>query len=193
MAVDTATLTVAAQPSHVGTCDLCGTYAVVLATAAVIRHRRGGATQFAACDRCARGVRRLAATLGSAVLVEAPIAVDRPGAAETPVVAPTPLVAETVVPAPAPARPAAAHGPPQLVSQLTNEVVSADGRHWAVLVYGEPRADGTWIGWLAFNVVGGAEVVRTRQETSQPDRAALAYWATGLQPSYLEGAFGRAR
>ncbi|HEY3109631.1 MAG TPA: hypothetical protein VGL23_12805 [Chloroflexota bacterium] len=172
MAIGSATLTVAAQPSRVGTCDLCGTDAAVLAAAAVIRHRRGGVMQFAACDRCARGMRRLAAALGSAALVAPP------------------LMAEAV--GHAPVRAAPAHGPPQLVSQLSEEVISADGRRWAVLVYGEPRADGTWIGWLAFKAVRGEAVMRTGQETSQPDHGALAYWATGLQPSYLEGAFSRA-
>jgi hypothetical protein len=192
MAIDTATLTVAALPSRVGTCELCATDGVVLAAAALVRHGRGGATQLAACDRCARGLRRVAAVLGGAVLVEPRVATVAPRAAE-PVVAPTPRVVEAVVSAPTPARAAAVHGAPRLVSQLNTEVLSADGRRWAALVYGEPRADGTWIGWLTFEVVGGEEAVRTGQETSQPDRAALAYWAAGLQSSYLEGAFNRAR
>jgi hypothetical protein len=192
MAIDTATLTVAALPSRVGTCELCAADGVVLAAAALVRHGRGGATQFVACDRCARGVRRLAAVVGSAVLVEPRVVTVAPTAVE-PVVAPTPRVAEAVVTAPAPAPAAAVHGAPQLVSQLNSEVVSADGRRWAALVYGEPRADGSWVGWLAFKRVGGEEAVRTGQETSQPDRGALAYWAAGLQPSYLEGAFNRAR
>jgi hypothetical protein len=192
MATDTATLTVAALPSRMGSCELCATDGVVLAAAALVRHGRGGATQFAACDRCARGVRRLAAAVGSAFLVEPRVVAVSSTAAE-PVVAPTPLVAERVVTTPAPAPAAAVHGAPQLVSQLNSEVVSADGRRWMALVYGEPRADGTWIGWLTFKLVGGEDAVRTGQETSQPDRAALAYWAAGLQPSYLEGAFNRAR
>jgi hypothetical protein len=34
--------------------------------------------------------------------------------------------------------------------------------------------------------------LRTGQETSQPNRDAVAYWAGGLEPIYFEGAFTRA-
>lgn len=33
---------------------------------------------------------------------------------------------------------------------------------------------------------------RTRRETTQPSRDALRYWATGLEPTYLQGALERA-
>jgi hypothetical protein len=32
----------------------------------------------------------------------------------------------------------------------------------------------------------------TANETTQPDRHAVEYWAAGLEPLYLEGAFSRA-
>jgi hypothetical protein len=35
-------------------------------------------------------------------------------------------------------------------------------------------------------------VLSTEQETSQPDRKAVEYWAGGLEPVYLEGALARA-
>lgn len=35
-------------------------------------------------------------------------------------------------------------------------------------------------------------MLRTGQETSQPNRSALEYWATGLETIYLDGAFKRA-
>jgi hypothetical protein len=35
-------------------------------------------------------------------------------------------------------------------------------------------------------------VLITEQETSQPNRTALEYWADGLEPVYLDGAFARA-
>ncbi len=55
------------------------------------------------------------------------------------------------------------------------------------------EADGTWIGWIEFHPLDGEGVfLRTSQETSQPNRAALAYWASGLEPIYFEGAFNRA-
>jgi hypothetical protein len=34
--------------------------------------------------------------------------------------------------------------------------------------------------------------LRTDRETSQPNREALEYWSTGLEPVYIEGAFQRA-
>jgi hypothetical protein len=35
-------------------------------------------------------------------------------------------------------------------------------------------------------------VRRSQIETTQPNREALAYWASGVEPVYLEGALGRA-
>jgi hypothetical protein len=64
-------------------------------------------------------------------------------------------------------------------------------------IYGEQRPDRTWTGWIDFVPVSGTPLrpghhYRTGQETSQPDRAALEYWASGLEPVYLDGALGRA-
>jgi hypothetical protein len=36
-------------------------------------------------------------------------------------------------------------------------------------------------------------MVRTSEETSQPTRDDVAYWASGLEPIYLDGAFRRAK
>jgi len=49
-----------------------------------------------------------------------------------------------------------------------------------------------WEGWLEFAEQGGTDVRHTPRETTQPDRAALDYWATGLSGTYLEGALARA-
>ncbi len=65
------------------------------------------------------------------------------------------------------------------------------GREWRVVIEGEKRRDGTWGGRVVF--VGQSENLRTEQETSQPNRKALEYWATGLEPVYLDGAFDRAK
>ena len=63
-----------------------------------------------------------------------------------------------------------------------------------VRAYGQERLDRTWAGWLEFHPTEhAAPILRTGQETSQPNRTALIYWATGLEPIYFEGAFGRAR
>ncbi len=64
---------------------------------------------------------------------------------------------------------------------------------YTVWICGEERDDGTWTGWLEFHPSDASEpVLGTEQETSQPNRAALEYWAGGLEPVYLEGALARA-
>jgi hypothetical protein len=69
-----------------------------------------------------------------------------------------------------------------------------DGTEYEAHVYGVERVGGTWAGWLEFHPLrGGGPILRTGQETSQPDRRALDYWAGGLEPVYIDGAFARAR
>jgi hypothetical protein len=73
-------------------------------------------------------------------------------------------------------------------------VLGVDGATYRVAAWGAPRSDGTWIGWLVFEPITPGGLPRlTDRETSQPSRPALAYWAEGLEPIYLEGALGRAR
>jgi hypothetical protein len=52
--------------------------------------------------------------------------------------------------------------------------------------------DGRWQGWVEFLPPRGGRVLLSGRETIQPNRADLAYWASGLTPVYLEGALGRA-
>jgi len=67
------------------------------------------------------------------------------------------------------------------------------GTTYAVWVCGAERSDGTWEGWLEFHPTNSSQpVLRTEQETSQPNQSALEYWAGGLEPIYLEGALARA-
>jgi hypothetical protein len=66
------------------------------------------------------------------------------------------------------------------------------GRAWTVEAWGEQREVGRWEAWLVFMPVDGGVPLGTSRETSQSSRAALEYWATGLEPIYLEGAFSRA-
>ena len=71
-------------------------------------------------------------------------------------------------------------------------LVSSATTTYAVHVCGQERADGTWEGWLEFQPSGTGPILSTGPETSQPNRAALEYWADGLEPVYLEGALARA-
>lgn len=82
---------------------------------------------------------------------------------------------------------------PELIQEYRNPVQTSDGVIYTILAYGELRGDGNWEGWLEFQPRNGAgPILRTGRETTQPDRTALAYWASGLEPIYLEGALERA-
>jgi len=82
----------------------------------------------------------------------------------------------------------------ELLQEYTAIVTGRDGTTYSVRSYGEERDDGTWIGWLEFEPEDPEETtLTTDQETSQPNRTAVEYWATGLEAVYFEGAFERAR
>jgi len=166
-----------AQTTGAAACELCTADANVPSVTVVVHHPRGGAVQLAACDWCVQALRRLAAaTGGHAVFALAeggiPVPASRRGT-------------------PSGARPA---GPPVLILEFAEHLRdTADGTTYVARVFGQARADGTWEGWLEFVAVGAAVVLRTEQETTQSNREGVSYWASGLEPSYLEGAFARAR
>ncbi len=81
----------------------------------------------------------------------------------------------------------------KLLQEYTTVLEDKDGTQYHVRSYGDERVDGTWIGWIEFHPADLTEpVLKTDQETSQPNQMDLEYWATGLEPVYFEGAFGRA-
>lgn len=81
----------------------------------------------------------------------------------------------------------------ELLQEYATAVTGPDDTTYVVRSYGEERLDGTWIGWLEFEPTDPDKpTLLTDQETSQPNRVAVEYWATGLEPVYFEGAFGRA-
>ncbi len=72
--------------------------------------------------------------------------------------------------------------------------VTDHGTTYTARVCGTERPDGTWQGWLEFKPSDNKKpVLRTDQETSQPNRVTIQYWALGLEPLYLEGALARAQ
>lgn len=80
-----------------------------------------------------------------------------------------------------------------LIRQHSKNVTSGDAVY-AARICGQERVDGTWEGWIEFHPIDSSHpILTTEQETSQPNRAALEYWADGLEPIYLEGAFARAQ
>jgi hypothetical protein len=81
-----------------------------------------------------------------------------------------------------------------LIQEFASAIADADGHGYAARAVGRQRKGQTvWEGWLEFAPLGGRGIVRRSPvETTQPNRDALAYWASGLEPVYLEGALERA-
>ena len=72
-------------------------------------------------------------------------------------------------------------------------IVKVANKYYRTHVCGLERVDGTWEGWLEFHSQGQSSIRITGQETSQPNFSALEYWADGLEPVYVEGAFERTK
>src|ERR1051326_7696162 len=105
----------------------------------------------------------------------------------------------------------------EILQQFEQPVIDESGERYAVYLYSRSRPGDTWQGWLVFERQndgrryatrgpgdpGGGWLVFERQtagrryatgvETTQPNRQAILYWATGLTDSYFDGAFNRAR
>ena len=177
MMSDQARVSLLSQPMDATACELCMAEGIVSNAAVVVRHPRGGIVQLAACDWCVQALRRLAAATGG----HAAFALAEGGI-------PAPIGRRVI---PSGARPAS---PPVMVHEFAEPMRDpADGATYVVRAYGQARADGTWEGWIEFVAVGAAVVLRTDQETTQSNREGVAYWASGLEPAYLEGAFARVR
>jgi len=79
----------------------------------------------------------------------------------------------------------------ELIHSFSASVIDETGTRWRERAYGRP-GENLWLGWIAFTNEAGA-AVETEIETTQPDRAALEYWTSGIEPIYLDGALARAR
>ena len=73
-----------------------------------------------------------------------------------------------------------------------HDLLTSNDRVYRPRAYADPQADGRWSGWLVFFPVGVGDVIATERETTQTTFEALAAWAAGLTPVYLEGALIRA-
>jgi len=82
----------------------------------------------------------------------------------------------------------------ELIHQHSTLVHAPNATLYSPRVLGQDRDDGTWEAWIEFHPVSRstAGALATGRETTQPNREALLYWATGLEPIYMEGAFTRA-
>jgi hypothetical protein len=83
----------------------------------------------------------------------------------------------------------------QFIHRNKTLVIAPDATMYMSVVLGQARGDGALEGYLCFETARSRPPFRsflTGRETTQPSRSALEYWATGLEPVYLEGALGRA-
>ena len=80
---------------------------------------------------------------------------------------------------------------PETVATFDTTVQDRFGERYAAKACGRLRADGLWEGWIEFQNLSGAEILRTQRETTQSQLEDLRYWASGLTPVYLEGALDR--
>src|SRR5688572_17641412 len=80
----------------------------------------------------------------------------------------------------------------EVIQQYEPKVTAPNGSLWSARACARPSG-GHWEGWFEFVPAGtDRSPVRTERETTQPDRNAVAYWAGGITPTYLEGALARA-
>jgi hypothetical protein len=175
---DPVTLSIALVPVRVHGCEMCSAEPEPIRSAVLVRHARGGAIQFAACERCASAIRRVIAVAGGA---------SSNGPAR---IAIEPEV--TYASGSHAVRFLDVVGEPVVLHEYTDVFRAEDEQSYLVRIYGQGRTDGTWIGWLVFVAVDGSDSRTTGQETSQSSRHHVAYWAMGLEPSYFAGAFRRA-
>jgi hypothetical protein len=81
----------------------------------------------------------------------------------------------------------------ELVHERTIDLRAPDGTIYdRALVYAEPNGRTTWAGFVEFLPDGGGPALGTGHETTQSNVEGVAYWATGLEPVYFEGALHRA-
>lgn len=78
--------------------------------------------------------------------------------------------------------------------EFETPVIAENGRIYSARACGADIRDGTghWQGWIEFIPADGGPVIRSRRETTQPNREDAEYWATGLTAVYLEGSLERA-
>jgi hypothetical protein len=79
-----------------------------------------------------------------------------------------------------------------LVHVYATPVRSPDGRSWVAQAWADALPRGGWEGWFAFLPDDGGEPVWTDAETAQGRLTWVQYWASGIEPLYLEGALARA-
>jgi len=76
--------------------------------------------------------------------------------------------------------------------EFQDSVTAPNASTYHARAVGAEVPGGNWHGWIEFTPVGPGEPLCSPRETTQPNRTAVEYWATGLTYVYLEGALARA-
>ena len=79
-----------------------------------------------------------------------------------------------------------------IIHEFSYSVIDENGTLYTPRVYAQPTRDNLWEAWIEFTDRNG-RTLPTERETTQSRRDFVLYWATGLEPVYLDGAFERAR
>jgi hypothetical protein len=79
----------------------------------------------------------------------------------------------------------------ELLHEFSVRISDGESAEYVVQAWGRRMEDRRWEGWLVFLPVARGFARRTGRETVQSSLDALAYWVTGLEPVYLEGALER--
>ena len=79
----------------------------------------------------------------------------------------------------------------ELIHEFTAQVKDRQVGSYVAQAWGRRMDDGRWEGWLVFLPLARGFARRTGRETTQANLEALAYWVTGLELVYLEGALKR--
>jgi hypothetical protein len=80
----------------------------------------------------------------------------------------------------------------EILLALPDVLITGNGHTYAAHAVGAETPLGQWEAWIEFIPVNGGAPATSPRETTQPNRTAAVYWATGLTAIYLEGALGRA-
>ena len=80
----------------------------------------------------------------------------------------------------------------QFIQQYPYVLKTLRGDQYVGRVYADRQPGGLWEAWLVFFSLTTRAVLATDRETTQGKREHVVYWASGLSPTYLQGALERA-
>jgi hypothetical protein len=85
------------------------------------------------------------------------------------------------------------HRMAEILVALPDVLTAENGQTYAAHAVGAETPLGQWEAWIEFIPLDGGAPTTSPRETTQPNRVAAVYWATGLTAIYLDGALARAR